>query len=66
MNSKGIDLDTEADVKINVRKGKLTEAVTEAVVVTHFEGEIGLGGAAAKLDEKSSGFLRGPRLKSTT
>ena len=44
-------------MKINVRKGKLTEAVTEAVVVTHFEGETGLGGAAAKLDEKSSGFL---------
>lgn len=57
LNSRGFNLDREADVKINVRKGKLTEAATEAAVVTHFEGEAGLGGAAAKLDEKSSGFI---------
>ncbi len=44
-------------MKINVRKGNLTEAATEAAVVTHFEGEAGLGGAAAKLDEKSGGFI---------
>ncbi|MBA4421550.1 MAG: leucyl aminopeptidase [Syntrophus sp. (in: bacteria)] len=44
-------------MKINVRKGKLTEVTTEAAVVTHFEGEAGLGGAAAKLNEKCGGFI---------
>ena len=44
-------------MKIIVSKGKLTEAATEAAVVIHFEGEAALGGAAAKLDEKSGGFI---------
>ncbi len=56
MNSRG-NLLREADVKIKVRKGKLTEAATEAAVVIHFEGETGLCGAAAKLDEKCGGFI---------
>jgi leucyl aminopeptidase len=55
--SRGGNLFKEADVKINVRKGKLMEAATEAAVVIHFEGEVDLGGAAAKLDEKCGGFI---------
>ncbi len=57
LNSRGFRPCREADVKIQVRKGNLTEAATEAAVVTHFEGEAGLGGAAAKLDEKSGGLI---------
>ena len=44
-------------MKIHVRKGNLAEAATEAAVVTHFEGDAGLGGAAAKLDKKSGGLI---------
>jgi len=44
-------------VKINVRKGKLVEVVTGAAVVIHFEGEAGLCGAAAELDEKCGGVI---------
>ena len=38
---------------------QMTEAATEAAVVIHFEGEAGLCGAAAKLDEKCGGFISG-------
>jgi leucyl aminopeptidase len=48
----------EADVKINVRKGKLTEVATEAAVVIHFEGEAGLCGAAVAIDETCGGLIR--------
>jgi leucyl aminopeptidase len=44
-------------VKINVRKGKLAEASTEAAVMIHFEGEAGLCGTAATLDAKCDGFI---------
>ncbi|MBM4314566.1 MAG: hypothetical protein FJ122_11710, partial [Deltaproteobacteria bacterium] len=47
----------EADVKINVKKGAITEAATEAAVVIQFEGEAGLCGAALHLDEKCGGFI---------
>jgi leucyl aminopeptidase len=57
LNSRSIDLDTEADVKINVKKGKLADAATEAAVVIQFKGEAGLCGAAVKLDEKCDGFI---------
>jgi leucyl aminopeptidase len=44
-------------VKIIVSKGRLTDVETEAAVLTHFEGEAALGGAAAKLDEKSGRLI---------
>ena len=44
-------------MKVHVRKGTLTEATTEAAVVTHFEGDANVGGVAAKLDEKSGGLI---------
>ena len=44
-------------MKIQVRKGSLAEHETEAAVVTHFEGETGLEGAAALLDERSGGLI---------
>ncbi|MFZ4438426.1 MAG: leucyl aminopeptidase [Syntrophales bacterium] len=44
-------------MKIKVKKGSLTEHETEAAVVTHFEGETGLEGAALLLDEKSGGLI---------
>ena len=44
-------------MKIIVSKGKLTDVETEAAVLTHFEGETALGGAAAKLDEKSGRLI---------
>jgi len=44
-------------VKINVKKGAITEAATEAAVVIQFEGEAGLCGAALHLDEKCGGFI---------
>jgi len=47
----------EADMKIKVKKGSLAEHETEAAVVTHFEGETGLEGAALLLDEKSGGLI---------
>lgn len=47
----------EADLKINVKKGFIAEAATEAAVVIRFEGEEGLCGAAVTLDEKCGGFI---------
>ncbi len=44
-------------MKIIVSKGRLTDVETEAAVLTHFEGETALGGAAAKLDEKSGRLI---------
>ena len=44
-------------MKILVKKGNLGEFAAEAAVVTHFEGETTLGGAAAKLDKKSGGII---------
>jgi leucyl aminopeptidase len=44
-------------MKIQVRKGSLAEHETEAAVVTHFEGETGLEGPAAQLDERSGGLI---------
>lgn len=44
-------------MKIKVKKGSLAEHETEAAVVTHFEGETGLEGAALLLDEKSGGLI---------
>ncbi|MEW6334642.1 MAG: leucyl aminopeptidase [Thermodesulfobacteriota bacterium] len=44
-------------MKISVKRGRLAEAATEAVVVVHFEGEAGLCGAAAALDEKGGGLI---------
>ena len=44
-------------MKINVKKGHITDAATEAVVVTQFEGEEGLCGAAVKLDRQCGGFI---------
>ena len=44
-------------MKIKVKKGSLAEYETEAAVVTHFEGETGLEGAALSLDEKSGGLI---------
>lgn len=44
-------------MKIIVKKGKIGEHAGEAAVVTHFEGEAHLGGAAAKLDKKSRGLI---------
>ena len=44
-------------MKIIVSKGRLTDVATEAAVLTHFEGETALGGAAAKLDEKSGRLI---------
>jgi leucyl aminopeptidase len=47
----------EADMKIQVRKASLAEHGTEAAVVTQFEGETGLEGATALLDERSGGLI---------
>lgn len=44
-------------MKIQVKKGSLAERDTEAAVITHFEGETALEGAAATLDERSGGLL---------
>ncbi len=44
-------------MKVHVRKGILAEAMTEAAVVAHFEGDASLGGIAAKLDKKSGGMI---------
>jgi len=44
-------------MKIQVIKGSLPEYATEAAVVTLFEGETGLDGVAALLDEKSGGLI---------
>lgn len=44
-------------MKIQVRKGSLPEHTTEAAVVTLFEGETGLEGVAALLDERSGGLI---------
>jgi leucyl aminopeptidase len=47
----------EEEMKIQVRKGSLPEHTTEAAVVTLFEGETGLTGIAALLNEKSGGLI---------
>ena len=47
----------EKDMKIQVKKGSLTEYTTEAAVVTLFEGEPGLTGVAALLDERNGGLI---------
>jgi leucyl aminopeptidase len=47
----------EARVKIQVRKGNLGEVLTEAAIITHFEDDAILGGAAVKLDKKSGGLI---------
>jgi len=47
----------EVDMKIQVRKGSLAEHETEAAVATYFEGETGLEGPAALLDERSGGLI---------
>ena len=44
-------------MKIQVIKGSLPEHATEAAVVTLFEGETGLTGVAALLDERSGGLI---------
>jgi leucyl aminopeptidase len=44
-------------MKIQVRKGILPEHATEAAVVNLFEGETGLTGVAALLDERSGGLI---------
>ena len=44
-------------MKIQVRKGSLAEQDTEAAVITHFEGETALEGAAFALDERSGGLI---------
>jgi leucyl aminopeptidase len=44
-------------MKIHIRKGSLAEHATEAAVVTLFEGETGLAGVAALLDERSGGLI---------
>ncbi|MBN2439073.1 MAG: hypothetical protein JXL20_10815, partial [Deltaproteobacteria bacterium] len=44
-------------MKIQVRKGSLQEHETEAAVVTLYEGETGLTGVAALLDERSGGLI---------
>jgi leucyl aminopeptidase len=44
-------------MKIQVRKGSLAEQDTEAAVITHFEGETALEGAASELDERSGGLI---------
>jgi leucyl aminopeptidase len=45
-------------MKIQIRKGSLAEHSTEAAVVTLFEGETELNGAAALLDQRSGGQIR--------
>jgi leucyl aminopeptidase len=45
-------------MKIQVRKGSLAEHATEAAVVTLFEGETGIKGVAALLDQASGGQIR--------
>ncbi|MCX5837144.1 MAG: leucyl aminopeptidase, partial [Deltaproteobacteria bacterium] len=47
----------EEEMKIQVRKGSLAEHATEAAVVALFEGETGLTGVAALLDERSGGLI---------
>jgi leucyl aminopeptidase len=44
-------------LKVQVRKGNLAEAATEAAVVVHFEGDATPGGIAARLDEKNDGLI---------
>lgn len=46
-------------MKVQVRKGSLAEQETEAAVVTLFEEETALEGAAALLDKKSGGLIGG-------
>jgi leucyl aminopeptidase len=47
----------EEEMKIQVRKGSLAEHVTAAGVVTLFEGETGLDGAAALLNKRSGDLI---------
>ena len=47
----------EEEMKIQVINGSLQGHATEAAVVTLFEGETGLTGSAALLDEKSGGLI---------
>lgn len=44
-------------MKIDVRRGELAEAATEAVVVVHFESEKILCGAASRVNKKSGGLV---------
>ncbi len=44
-------------MKIQVRKGSLAEIPTQAAIVTRFEDDARLGGAAAKLDKMSGGLI---------
>ena len=44
-------------MKIQVRKGNLGEVLTQAAIMTHFEDDASLGGAAVKLDKKSGGLI---------
>ncbi len=44
-------------MKIKVKKGSLAEYETGAAVVTHFEDETVLEGAASSLDERSGGLI---------
>ena len=46
-------------MNILVKKGNLADFAVESAVVTHFEGETVLGGAAAKLDKKTGGVIAG-------
>jgi leucyl aminopeptidase len=45
-------------MKILVKKGKIAEQVTEALVIPHFEDVAELTGTAKLLDEKSGGLIR--------
>ncbi|MDD5712412.1 MAG: leucyl aminopeptidase [Smithellaceae bacterium] len=44
-------------MKINVRRGDITEQKTAALIVTHFEDVVGLEGIAASLDQKCRGAI---------
>ena len=55
--SKKISVYQEGEVKVFVQKGNLAEAKSQAIILTFFEGQKKLAGAALQIDQKCNGLI---------